>query len=62
VEGPVSIGRDEQCTLAIADLALSRWHCEVSITEGGIVLRDLGSRNGCFVSGRPIAHHVLADG
>ncbi len=62
LEGPVSIGRDEQCALAIPDLALSRRHCELAPGDAGVVLRDLGSRNGCFVNGRPVTTHVLADG
>jgi transcriptional regulator with GAF, ATPase, and Fis domain len=61
--GPVvSIGRDEQSGLAIADRALSRHHCTIELTSEGVLLRDLESRNGCWVNGAPVTQRVLADG
>src|SRR5262249_30521718 len=31
--------------------SVSRFHCEVSVTGGKVIVRDLGSRNGTFVDG-----------
>ncbi len=62
LDGLVSIGRDERSAIVIPDLALSRRHCELEPTGEGVVLRDLASRNGSWVNGVPVTHHVLTDG
>ncbi len=51
VEGgaAVRIGSGEAAHLRIPDRAVSRLHCEVSVTGDAITLRDLGSRNGTVV-------------
>jgi pSer/pThr/pTyr-binding forkhead associated (FHA) protein len=58
----VTIGRGEDNTLAIADPALSRHHCVVTIDANGLLVRDLESKNGVFVNGRPVTARALADG
>jgi transcriptional regulator with GAF, ATPase, and Fis domain len=58
----VSIGRDQQNALPIADPALSRHHCVIDRQSAGLVLRDLGSKNGVFVNGCPVGERTLADG
>ena len=62
VGGAVTIGRDEQNTLAIADPALSRRHCVIEPAGERLVLRDLDSRNGVFVNGSRVTEYPLADG
>ena len=62
VTGDVTIGRDDQNTLAIADPALSRRHCVIEPRGERLVLRDLDSRNGVFVNGSRVAEQPLADG
>jgi two-component system, NtrC family, response regulator HydG len=62
VTGSVTIGRDDQNTLAIADPALSRRHCVVEPGGTRLVLRDLDSRNGVFVNGSRVTEQPLADG
>jgi S-DNA-T family DNA segregation ATPase FtsK/SpoIIIE len=52
--GRVSIGRDPACTLTIADPALSRRHCAVRATRGGIEVTDLGSTNGAELDGTAV--------
>jgi pSer/pThr/pTyr-binding forkhead associated (FHA) protein len=45
-----------------ADLDASGSHAEIR-REGGVwILRDVGSRNGTLVTGRPIQRHELSDG
>ena len=46
---PIVLGKSDECNLAVADAKVSRRHCELRITERGVLLRDLGSRNGTFV-------------
>ena len=58
----VSIGRDQENVLPISDPALSRRHCVIDRSSAGVVLRDLGSKNGVFVNGCPVQERALADG
>src|ERR1051326_5375538 len=62
IGGELSIGRDRQNTLAIEDRVLSRRHCAIQETDGKCSLRDLGSSNGTYVNGLPVAARVLNDG
>ncbi len=43
------IGRNDHCDLMLDDKKVSAVHCEVVATERGVLLRDLGSRNGTFL-------------
>lgn len=62
IANSVSIGRDQQNTLPIADPALSRHHCVIDRSGTALVLRDLGSKNGVFVNGCPVTERTLTDG
>jgi DNA-binding NtrC family response regulator len=46
---PVVVGRDEGCTVVIPDRHVSAVHAELTATERGVRIRDLGSRNGTWV-------------
>ena len=59
---PLLIGRADDCGLVLADSSVSRRHCSVSRVAGGHVVEDLGSTNGCFVNGEPVARAPLRDG
>lgn len=48
------IGRDEDVAVRISSSEVSRQHCLLTPTAGGLIVRDLGSRNGTFVDGAPI--------
>jgi pSer/pThr/pTyr-binding forkhead associated (FHA) protein/S1-C subfamily serine protease len=51
----VKIGRSPDCNIQIPPeqgASVSRIHCEIKIEEGGVVVRDAGSRNGTFVNGK----------
>lgn len=45
------IGRDDSSQVRLIHKSISRKHCEFSISALHVVLRDLGSTNGCFVNG-----------
>ncbi len=47
---PVSIGTDPECDLCADDARVSRRHCEVVRSPKGVIVRDLDSKNGTFVS------------
>jgi diguanylate cyclase (GGDEF)-like protein len=59
----VTLGRDPQCSLTIADGSVSRIHSHIEPREtGGYRLADLNSRNGTFVNGARVTLADLKDG
>jgi EmrB/QacA subfamily drug resistance transporter len=57
---PLEIGRDPGADFPLPDDPLvSRLHARVSVTPDGIVVEDLGSRNGTWVNGVQIAAPTL---
>lgn len=54
------IGRGEGCHMRPKSEAISRRHCVIFVKEGTVYIRDLKSRNGTIVNGKPIeADQVL---
>jgi pSer/pThr/pTyr-binding forkhead associated (FHA) protein len=53
------IGRDPSCELVIVDRQVSRYHARLESTPEGVVLEDLGSKNGTFCNGARIEEPVL---
>lgn len=51
VEGRLVVGSAEGAHLQLTDRAVSRFHFELTATEVGIVVRDLGSTNGTHAAG-----------
>lgn len=55
VVGPVfRIGREDSCHLRPASEEISRRHSEIVVAEGIATIRDLGSRNGTLLNGKPL--------
>ena len=59
---PWRIGRGPDNDLVLASMAVSRHHAEIARTGRGLVVRDMGSRNGVVVDGRPAHEAVIAPG
>jgi pSer/pThr/pTyr-binding forkhead associated (FHA) protein len=59
----VSIGRDPRSDVPLDDPAVSGIHAQIAEHEGGLYVRDLGSRNGTYVN-RALTSvpHLLRDG
>ncbi len=55
------IGTDESADVRLSDRTVSRFHCEISHSDGMVVLRDPGSRNGTLIDGVPVFHAALCD-
>ena len=55
------IGRGEDCDLALPDGDCSREHAEVLHDLDGVLLRDLGSKNGTFRNGHELREGRLRD-
>jgi pSer/pThr/pTyr-binding forkhead associated (FHA) protein len=57
-EGETVIGRDESAKIRVATHEVSRQHCLLLVSAAGVLVRDLGSRNGTFINGVPIAEET----
>ncbi len=59
----VSVGRQSDCTIVLADPNVSRHHAEIRPTGTNFQVADLGSTNGTKVNGVKLnAAHILSDG
>jgi DNA-binding NtrC family response regulator len=56
---PLLIGRDPSCGIVLNDPEVTSIHCEVRAEAQGVLVKDLGSRNGTIVSGVRIREAVL---
>ena len=60
--GPIVIGRDPSCHISDLDPLLSRRHAEFVPRPTGLLVRDLGSRNGILVNGSKVPERMLTSG
>jgi DNA-binding winged helix-turn-helix (wHTH) protein len=59
----IVLGREATCDVVISDRQISRFHARLSPTSEGVILEDLGSKNGTHLNGVLIsAPVVLQDG
>jgi pSer/pThr/pTyr-binding forkhead associated (FHA) protein len=56
------IGRREDCDLCIPLMVVSKRHCQLSIEQNELNIKDLGSSNGTFINGRKIEEAVINPG
>ncbi|MGC9454404.1 MAG: FHA domain-containing protein [Phycisphaerae bacterium] len=56
------IGRGEKCDLRVPVLSVSRRHCELTLTDDALTIRDLGSSNGTYVDNERISEAELDAG
>jgi hypothetical protein len=60
---PIVIGREAHCDIVIDDRQISRFHARFTPTSEGIVLEDMGSKNGTHCNGNLVSKPiVLQDG
>jgi len=63
VDRPLLIGRaEERCDIVIPQRQVSRLHAQLLPVSEGVLLEDLGSKNGTFVNGERITQVLLQDG
>jgi hypothetical protein len=60
--GTNSIGRGSANDFVIPDPSVSSTHCQIIVSDEGVVLRDLHSTNGTYVNRAPIQEAVLQAG
>jgi two-component system, NtrC family, response regulator GlrR len=57
-----TVGTHDANHLVLADPTVSRFHCEIVMSEEHAIIRDLGSRNGTRVDSVPVLSAYLRDG
>ena len=62
VPGPVTIGRQQDCDIAVASEEISRRHAMVKPTPDGLMVEDLGSANGTFINGKRVQTGLMRPG
>jgi len=63
VSQAIVLGRESTCDVAISDRQISRFHARLTPTTEGVILEDLGSKNGTHLNGALLsAPVVLQDG
>jgi DNA-binding winged helix-turn-helix (wHTH) protein len=59
----IVLGREASCDVIVTDRQISRFHARITPTTEGVILEDLGSKNGTHLNGIPLtAPVVLQDG
>ena len=54
INQPLVIGRDMSCDVVIPDRQVSRYHARLTPAPDGVILEDLGSKNGTYCNGSKI--------
>jgi DNA-binding NtrC family response regulator len=57
---PIVVGRDPSCGVVVDDPEVSSTHCELRAEGPGVLIRDLGSKNGTFVATVRIREAILS--
>lgn len=53
------VGREPGCEIVISNREVSRYHARFMLTPEGVIIEDLGSKNGTHCNGRPIVEPTL---
>jgi hypothetical protein len=59
VNRPLVLGRESTCDVVIPDRQVSRFHARVTPTPEGVILEDLGSKNGTHHNGNALTAPVM---
>ncbi|MCW5833954.1 MAG: sigma 54-interacting transcriptional regulator, partial [Labilithrix sp.] len=60
--GAATIGAASTCDLILDDTAVSRRHLALELVPEGVLVRDLGSRNGTFYLGQRVERMIASPG
>ena len=58
----VVVGRHPQCDARLDSLRVSRHHCCMTVDQGTVLVRDLGSTNGIRINGHRVEYGRIQDG
>ncbi len=63
IKDTLLLGREDDCEIVIPSRQVSRSHARITASDGGVLLEDLGSKNGTHINGKPLQEPVyLQDG
>jgi DNA-binding NtrC family response regulator len=60
--GTLFLGAHPDNDVIIEDKAVSRYHMEIALVEGGLLVKDRKSKNGTFLNGAKVDQGVATDG
>jgi len=58
-QGEVTVGRSREVEVRVDNPDVSRRHATIYLSEGSVVVKDLGSTNGTMVNGYPVESTVV---
>ena len=58
LSGTLTVGRSADCAVVLTEGHPSRQHAEISVTDDGVWVTDMGSANGTFVNDRPVVERT----
>lgn len=59
ISRPIVMGRESSCDVVIPDRQVSRFHARITPTTEGVILEDLGSKNGTHHNGNSLSAPVM---
>ena len=59
LDRPLVLGREAGCDIIIQDRQVSRFHARLTPTPEGIILEDLGSKNGTYYDGKLLNNPII---
>jgi hypothetical protein len=57
--GTHRVGRNPDNDIHLSEASISGFHCEIVVTEQGVLVKDMGSTNGTFIDGRQVSEQEL---
>ena len=58
----MTVGTHESADFVLTDRTVSRFHCEIAISEMRAIIKDLGSQNGTLIDRVQVFHAVIQPG
>jgi hypothetical protein len=58
----MTVGRTRESDICVPSALVSRDHARMLVSEGSVVMFDVGSINGCFIDDQLVRRQVLRDG
>ena len=59
IESSILVGRESSCDIVIPNRQVSRYHARFTAGSDGVMLEDLGSKNGTHCNGEPVLGAVI---
>lgn len=59
MDGTVTVGREPSCALVIPDRQVSRFHARLIAMSDGVMLEDMGSKNGTYLNNALVTGAVM---